>query len=167
MIEVVKNIIRFFILLLLQIVVLNNIDISVFLSPMIIVLFVILLPFNTPKWILLISTFLMGIILDLFMNTPGIVSFALVFLAYSRPVILRLLRPREGYVIGAIPGVKDLGWNWFFQYSLIMTSFFHFLYFMILGISQENFLFIIWKTIISSLFTLLVIYLFQLFSIKK
>ncbi len=167
MIELVKNIIRFIFLLLLQVVVLNNVDISIFLHPMIIVLFLILLPFNTPKWILLISTFLMGITLDLFMNTPGIISFTFVFLAYLRPVFLRILQTREGYVIGSVPGVRDLGWNWFFQYSTIMTFVFHFTYFMILGISQENFLIIVWKTIVSTLFTLLIIYLLQLFSIKK
>lgn len=167
MIEIVKNLIRFIVLILLQVIVFNNIDISIFLNPIIIVLFIISLPFNTPKWVLLVSAFLLGLIIDLFLNTPGVLSFTAVFIAYTRPFLLSILQPREGYFIGATPSVADLGWSWYFQYSLINTVAFHLLYFLILGVSQENFLIILWKTIISSIFTLAIIFLFQLFSIKK
>ena len=167
MIEILYNLIRFVVLVLLQIVVLNNIDISIFLNPIIIVLFIISLPFNTPKWVLLVTSFLLGLIVDMFLNTPGFLSFTSVFIAYVRPFLLRLLQPREGYFIGASPSISDLGWNWFLQFSVINTVAFHLLYFIILGVSQENFLIILWKTIISSLFTLVIIFLFQLFSIKK
>lgn len=167
MVEIIKNIVRFIILALLQVIVFNNIDISIFLSPMVFVLFIILLPFNTPKWLLLLSSFFIGLSIDMFMNTPGILSFSAVLIAYSKPLILELIRPREGYLIGALPRIQDLGWSWFLRYSAIMTVLFHLVYFIILGFSQENFLITLWKTIISSLFTMSIILLSQLFSIKK
>ena len=167
MIEIVKNIVRFFALVFLQIVIFNNIDISIFLSPMVIIIFILSLPFNTPKWVLLLSAFFLGMLVDLYMNTPGILSFSTVLMAYLRPFILNVIRPRDGYSIGALPRVADLGWSWFLQYSTVITILFHLIYFLILGLSEENFLIIIWKTIISSVFTLSIILLFQLFSIKK
>lgn len=167
MIEILKNIFRFIGLILLQVLVFNRIEISEFLSPMIIVAFVLSLPFTTPKWVLLVSSFFLGLSADIFMNTPGILSFSLVTIAYFRPFALQFLQPRDGYSIGSTPAVSDLGWNWFFQFSIILTVIFHFLYFVILGFSQDNFLVMIWKTIISSAFTLFFIFFFQLLSIKK
>ena len=167
MIEIIKNTIRFILLILLQVWVFNRIDISLFLSPMIIVSFILFLPFPTHKWILLVASFFLGLIVDIFMNTPGILSFTAVFVAYIRPVVLRILQPRDGYVINTSPRVSDLGWNWFFQYSTILTFVFHLIYFIILGFSQDNFLVILWKTIISSAFTLLFIFMSQIFSTQK
>ena len=167
MIEIIKNGIRFLVLLLLQVAIFNRIEISVFLSPMIIVMFIISLPFTSPKSIILISSFFLGLFVDIFMNTPGILSFTAVLIAYIRSFVLLTLEPREGYFIGSSPKAVDLGWNWFFQYSIILTIFFHFIYFIILGLGQDNFLIMIWKTIISSAFTLFFVFLYQLIAIKK
>lgn len=167
MIEFIKHSFRFVALILLQVIVINNIEVSVLLNPMVIVLFIISLPFNTPKWMLLISAFLLGIIVDLFMNTPGILAFTSVLVAYLRPSILILLQPREGYFIGSSPQVSDLGWTWFLQFSIVLTFIFHLIYFIILGFSQDHFLLMLWKSIISTFFSLLVIFLFQLFTVKK
>ena len=167
MIEIFKNIVRFIVLVLLQVLVFNRIEISEFLSPMIIVAFIISLPFNTPKWLLLVSSFLLGLTVDMFMNTPGILSFTAVLIVYLRPTFLQVIQPRDGYAIGALPKVSDLGWTWFFQYSMVLTIGFHFTYFFILGFVQDNFLVTLWKTIISSAFTLFFILVFQIFSAKK
>ena len=167
MVDILKSFFRLLGLVLLQVLVFNRIEISVFLSPMIMVLFIISFPFTSHKWIILISSFVLGLSVDLFMNTPGILSFTSVAIAYIRPIVLRALQPREGYAINFRPKVVDLGWNWFAQYSTALTVFFHLLYFLILGFSQENFLVIIWKTIISSAFTLIFIFLSQLLSVEK
>ena len=167
MVDIIKNLIHFAVLVLLQVLVFNRIEISEFLSPMIIVGFIIALPFNTPKWALLIFSFFIGLSVDMFMNTPGVLSFTAVLIAYLRPVFLQIIRPRDGYSIGDTPRVTDLGWTWFFQYSLVLTLLFHLSYFIILGFSQDNFLIMLWKTIISSAFALFFILVFQIFSLKK
>ncbi len=167
MIEIFKNIIRIIVLVLLQVLVFNRIEISEFLSPMLIVFFIIALPFNTPKWLLLFSSFVLGLSVDMFMNTPGILSFTAVLVAYLRPIFLQLIQPRDGYSVGDLPRVTDLGWSWYIQYSMVLTIIFHLSYFVILGFTQDNLLIMLWKTIISSAFTLFFILVFQIFSAKK
>lgn len=165
MIDLLKNTARFILLVLIQIVLINKIEITVFLSPMIVVFFIVALPLSTPNWVLLVSAFLIGIFVDFFMNTPGISSFAMVMVAFIRPFVLRVNQPRDGYQVGDRPAVRDLGWQWYLKYSTILVFVFHLVYFVILGFGQDNILVMIWKTILSSLFVVLLVFLFQLFSL--
>jgi len=167
MIEIVKNIVRFVVLILLQVLVFNRIEISTFLNPLIVIYFLIAMPFNTHKSLLLLGSFLIGIIIDMFMNTMGILSFTFVLIAYFRPLILQIIQPRDGYSLGDLPGATDLGWFWFLKYSGTIIILFNLVYFVIIGFSQDNLLIMLWKTIISSVFTLFFVIIIQLFSYKK
>jgi len=164
---IVKNIIRFLFLIFLQVGVINNIELSIFLSPMFIVLFIILLPIETPKWLLLLSSFFLGLIVDIFMNSLGILAFSAVLVAYLRPFYLFVTAPRDGYEKGTTLGVRDYTWPWFLRYAFVLTFVMHFFYFLLLGFNQENFLIILWQTIISSFVTLLLIAVYHLFITKK
>lgn len=83
------NIFRFISLFLLQIIIFNNINLFGFVSPFPYVLFIILFPVNGNKSALLISSFLLGLLLDIFSNSGGIHTTASIFLAYFRPNIFR------------------------------------------------------------------------------
>jgi rod shape-determining protein MreD len=83
------NIARFFILLIIQIVVFNNINLFGFISPFPYVLFIILYPVNGNKSGLLIASFFLGIILDMFSNSGGIHTAACITLAYFRPAVFK------------------------------------------------------------------------------
>jgi len=163
----IKNIVRFVFLILLQVGLINNIELSIFLSPMLIVLFIVLLPIETPKWLLLLSSFLLGLIVDVFMNSLGILAFSAVLVAYLRPFYLIITAPRDGYEKGSAIGVNDYGWSWFLRYAMALTFVLHFFYFLLVGFGQENFLVVLWQTIISSFVTLLLITVHQLFVLKK
>ena len=62
----VRNIGRFIVLVLFQVLVLNNIQFSGYVNPFMYVLFILLLPFETPRWLLLLSGFLLGLSVDIF-----------------------------------------------------------------------------------------------------
>lgn len=83
------NIFRFFILLTIQITVFNNINLFGFISPFPYVLFIILYPVNGNKSALLVASFFLGIILDMFSNSGGIHTTACITLAYFRPAIFK------------------------------------------------------------------------------
>ena len=83
------NLFRFFILLSLQVIVFNNINLFGFISPFPYILFIILYPVNGNKSGLLVASFLLGIILDMFSNSGGIHTTACLFLAYFRPSIFK------------------------------------------------------------------------------
>ena len=80
---------RFIILLSLQVIVFNNINLFGFISPFPYILFIILYPVNGNKSGLLVASFLLGIILDMFSNSGGIHTTACLLLAYFRPSIFK------------------------------------------------------------------------------
>jgi rod shape-determining protein MreD len=128
---VVKNIVRFVILVLIQVFVLNNIRINGYINPYLYVLFILLLPFEIPGWLLLASSFLLGFSIDIFVHTPGLHTAASVFMAFCRPGMIRMISRNKTIEPGMSPGVSDMGFNWFFIYSLVLILLHHlFLFFM-------------------------------------
>lgn len=80
---------RFFLLLALQIIVFNNFNLFGFFNPYPYVLFIILFPVNGNKNNLLLASFFLGLIMDLFLNSGGVHATACVILAFLRPYIFR------------------------------------------------------------------------------
>ena len=122
---ILRNIIRFIGLVLLQVLVFNNIEVFSFITPFIYILFIILLPFETPRWIILISGFLLGLSIDVFSNSGGIHTAATVLIAYLSPWAQNVVSSKQDYEPGVQPGIRNLGFKWFFFYSLILTSVHH------------------------------------------
>ena len=92
--SIVKHTIRFFILLLTQVLVLNNVLFLGYINPYIYILFIMLLPFDSPRWLLLILAFSLGICVDAFQDSMGLHAFACVLIAYFRTPILHFLLPQ-------------------------------------------------------------------------
>ena len=85
----ILNSIRFVVFLALQILLFNNINLFGYLNPYPYILFVLLYPVNSNKSILLISSFALGILLDMFANSGGIHAMASLVLAYIRPSLFK------------------------------------------------------------------------------
>ena len=166
--EIIRNIIRYAILVLVQVLVIKNIELGRFINPFIYVLFIIGLPFETPKWVLLFSAFIMGITVDLFYDTAGMHAAACVFIAYLRPGLLKLFSPRDGYEFGTQPTIQYLGIPWFLSYSGILIFLHHLILFYIEVFRFSEFFSTFLRVIISSLFTILLVVITQyLFNRKK
>jgi len=87
--SVIVNIFRFIFLLLLQVVVFSRFDLFGFLNPYPYILFILLYPVNGNKAGLLISSFLLGLTMDMFLNSGGSHAVACVTLAYLRPTFFK------------------------------------------------------------------------------
>ncbi|HIB38599.1 rod shape-determining protein MreD [Mesonia sp.] len=83
------NIIRFCVLVLLQVLILSNINFLGFINPYLYVLFILLLPFTLNQWKVLLYAFLIGIIIDVFQDSGGINAAASLVAAFFRPYILK------------------------------------------------------------------------------
>jgi rod shape-determining protein MreD len=83
------NIFRFVILLALQIIVFNKMNFGGYISAFPYILFIILYPVNGNKANLLIASFFLGLMLDLFCNSGGVHATACVVLAYVRPTFFK------------------------------------------------------------------------------
>lgn len=166
--EIIRNIIRFIILVSVQVLIIKNIELGRFINPFIYVLFIIVLPFETPKWLLLLSAFTIGITIDMFYNTSGMHAAACVFIAYIRPGVLKLFSPRDGYEFGTQPTIQYLGVPWFISYSVILIVLHHFILFYIEVFRFSEFFSTFFRVILSSIFTLLLVVITQyLFNRKK
>ena len=148
---IINSIIRFFALWALQTLVLNQIywgwDNQVYLHIHLYPLFILLLPFKTPRSLVLLLAFALGILIDFAAESYGIHAASLVFTAYMRSIIFRLIKPREGYSIKDTPTKHSLGDNWFLRYAGLMMYLHLFFYF-----SVEAFTFVYFGTIILKLF---------------
>ncbi|HYG51619.1 MAG TPA: rod shape-determining protein MreD [Flavobacteriales bacterium] len=147
----VNNCIRFLVLVLLQVLVLNEIQLGVYMNVYLYVLFILLLPFETPGWLILPLCFSLGFCIDISLNTLGLHTSAATFAAFVRPVVLRLLKPREGYDINASPALFTMGFNWFVSYALILVFLHHTWLFFIEAFRFSDIIFIFMK-IFASLF---------------
>jgi hypothetical protein len=83
------NIFRFILLLAVQIVIFNNMNFLGFIMPLPYLLFIILYPVNGNRSGLLITSFLLGLTMDVFSNSGGVHAAACVTLAYFRPYIFK------------------------------------------------------------------------------
>ena len=162
-----KNIIRFAVLVLLQILVFNNIQISDYIRPYIYILFILLMPFETPKWLLLFTAFALGLSVDLFTQTPGMHAAATVFIAFLRPYVLRMSAPRDGYEPGTFPRMYYYGFQWFLKYTVILVLAHHFVLFYIEVFRFSEFFSTLLRGLLSSLLSVILIMLSQYFIYRK
>jgi rod shape-determining protein MreD len=157
-----QNIIRFFGLLLVQIFLLNNIQLNGYLNPYLYILFIIMLPFDIPAWLLLLAGFIYGLIVDMFADTMGMHASATVFLCYARIGVLGFIAPREGYDSSHQPTFTNMGFRWFLIYSGFLVFVHHLLLFFLEAFSFNNFMFTFLKVVFSSAFTLTLIFITQM-----
>ncbi len=166
--DLARNIIRFVILVLLQVVIFMDMIpdwkyISIFIYPLII----ILASFKYSNSLLLLIAFAMGLIIDFTDNSPGVHAGALVMMAFSRPLILSLFEPTGGYLLNKIPTVSNYGLVWFAKYASLMMLVHLLTYFSLESFSFVYFVTIISKTIGSFLVSMIFIFIYQFIFVPK
>lgn len=163
---VAKNIVRFLFLVFLQAIILNHIHLFGFkIYPLLYLLFIIHMPFQTPRWLLLLLSFAIGMSVDIFSNTFGLHAGASVLAAFIRPGLLNAIAPRDGYETGSLPRLKDYGSSWFSKYALLLIIPHHAYFFFMERFSLTNFPVTTLNMLGSALFTFILVllsqYLFQ------
>ncbi len=159
--EIIKQLFRFIFLLLLQVLVLNNIQFSGYINPYLYVLFILMMPFDTPSWVVLSGGFLMGLSVDTFMNTAGMHAAATVAMAFVRSSVLKIFAPREGYEFGTEPTLRYMGPAWYLSYSTILVSIHHLVFFYIEVFRFSEFFSTLLRIVLSILFTMILVMLSQ------
>ena len=87
---ILNNSARFVLLLLFQVLVFYNINLFGYINTYPYVLFIILFPVNANKNALLIASFSLGLLLDVFLNSGGVHAAACVILAFVRPYLFKI-----------------------------------------------------------------------------
>jgi len=158
---IVINILRFILLVPLQVLILDNINLGGSINPYLYILFILLLPFESPKWLLLILSFLLGLSVDIFSGTPGMHAAATVFMAYLRPVVIKNIQTNKEFEPGMQPSIRDLGLKWFFFYTLVLVFVHHVSLFMLEVFRFSGIIYTVSRASYSTIFTLAIIILSQ------
>ncbi len=163
-----SNIVRYIILVLLQVLVLNHVGLFNMVNPYLYILFILLLPVDTPLYLLLGLAFILGLSIDMFSDTGGMHAAATVFMAFCRPLILLVITPHGGYEHQPLPNLKNMGFPWFMAYSATMVLLHHLVLFNIEIFRFSEFPITLMRAVFSSIFTLTLILISQyLFSSAK
>jgi len=164
---IARNIFRFVVLILFQVLVMDNVMINGYMIPYIYILFILLMPFETPRWIQLISGFLLGLVMDLFSGTLGMHTAATVLAAFVRPYLLDLLASRDGYEPETFPRIHYYGFLWFLKYAALIVVIHHLALFYLEVFQLKHFFSTLLRVILSSILSTSTIVLSQYFVFRK
>jgi len=153
----------FIMLMLFQVLVFNNIQFSGYVNPYIYIMFILLLPVELPSWLLLLLSFATGLIMDFFSGSPGMHTSATVFAGFIRPYVLRIISPRDGYEVNAEPSMFFYGFQWFLSYTVLIVLVHHTTLFYLEVFRFADFFRTMLRVLLSSLFSITFILLFELY----
>ena len=167
--KLLKNSIRFFIFILVQVFVLFQIkSLHQFIVPYLYFLYILWLPFNMPRIWLTFVGFLFGLTLDYFTKTPGLHAAPCTVIAYLRPFLVNILIQQEGADKNyKSPSVVSMGWAPYATYVLILT-FIHNAFLVFLEwLSFGSFLFFMGKVLATTAISFLLIIVTELLFFRK
>ena len=160
------NIIRFILLVLVQVLVFNRLNFFGFINPMVYILFLYWYPIKENRSAFLGLSFLLGLSIDFFSDTMAIHTAATITIAYLRPTIMRFVfginYEFQSFKLSSTTKVQQLT----FLALLIVVH--HLVYFSLEIFSFSNLLLILKKVVSIGLASLVLCLLFgSLFSANK
>lgn len=159
-------ILRFIVLILAQVLIFNHINFLGNINPYPYILFIFLYPVKNNRTLFLLLSFIMGLLVDLFSDSGGVHAAACVSIAFIRPGLLK-------FCFGMLYEHQSVKFNQTdlsnrLLYFSILTVFHHLILFSLEVFNVSNALMILQKTLFSSIFTILLCFLFTvLFSSKQ
>lgn len=149
--EIVVNSLRFVVLVLIQVLLLNNVNLLGYVNPYIYPLFVLAFPLSGNKTLLIFLGFILGLSVDFFEDSGGVHAAATTAIAWMRPVFLKyafgVSYEHNTLKISQAPLVKQM------VYVLSMLVVHHLILFSLEVFSMDQISLVLRSTILSSLFS--------------
>ena len=151
-----KQIGRYFLVMLLQVLLFDQLQLLGVCHPYIYILCLLMMPITLPHSADMIIGAVVGLIMDIFCNSLGVHTASCIFIMFIRP-----------YLIGAIVNDKDrlneqitlrtLGMEPLLKYVVILVLAHHLMVFLLAAWSWSHIGFVLMETIVSSLITISII----------
>lgn len=155
--------IRFVLLVLLQVFIINDVDFYGYVDPYIYILFIITYPLDRNLLMFFVVSFMLGLSIDILSNSGGIH-------ATSSLLVASLRRPIYWVIIGAAQDkaqdniMENMNYRKFISIMTIMVLIHHFCIFFLAIFSITHFTDMLFRTIFSSAITALILSILGLFS---
>jgi len=146
---------------LAQVIVLGRIHLFHYATPLFYVYFVAMFPRNYPKWSVLLWSFLLGLIIDIFSNTPGLAASVMTILAAIQPYYLELYVPRDS-ADNLQPSMKTLGPVKYAYYVVPMVLLYCLLFYCLEMFTFFNAFYWLMCVVGSTLLTIVLIFTFEI-----
>ena len=130
MTRLVSRLAMFVALLLAQVLVLNHVWLMNVATPLLYVYFAITFPRNTEKGEVLVWCFILGLLVDIFSNTPGLAAGSLTLIGMIQTYLVELFVPRDSAENLEV-SAATLGWGKFSMLSGILILIYCFLFFIL------------------------------------
>ncbi|NVJ85501.1 MAG: rod shape-determining protein MreD [Algoriphagus sp.] len=125
------------------------------------------MPVNMPPISLILLSFGLGLVVDIFYDTGGIHAAGTTLIGFIRPLWLRAISPTGGYDEGTEPTLQEMGTGWYLTYILPMTFLFSLLFFTVDQWGTMGLFNILNKSFFSSILTALLAILVQALFFKR
>jgi rod shape-determining protein MreD len=167
--NLMKNIIRFFGFILVQVFILDRIPpLHQFVIPQVYYLFILWLPFKIPRLSLTLVGFLFGLTLDYFTQNMGLHAAACTLVAYVRPLMINLLMPKETSEFSyAEPSGTSMGWLPYSVYVLVLTLLHHIYLVTLEWLQFGNFWYFVGKVIATTAVSFVLVMITELLFYRK
>jgi rod shape-determining protein MreD len=162
----IKYSLMFVTLVLTQVLLLNQIHLGGFLNPYVYVLFILLLPISMARYQVILLSFLIGITVDWFSNTLGLHAASALLIGFLRSPVMKMITIRE-IEQSDYPGLKQTGIKWFISYVSVLVVMHHIFLFYLEVFSFDSFFRTFLRTLISSVFTTVIIVSSQYLVFRK
>ncbi len=163
--EIISNVFRFVLLVLVQVLVLNHLNFLGYVNPYVYILFILIFPLDGNKSLLIFLSFLIGLSVDIFGDSGGIHAAASVFIAYIRPLILKfsfgVSYEYNMVKINKAPVMERI------IYISIMVILHHLVLFSLEIFSLSHILLLVKSTLFSSIFSIVLIFCMLLLFSRK
>ena len=160
------NIGKFILLTLAQVLIFSRIHLFGYATACVYLIFILKLPRHTSVNALLLWSFLFGIAVDMFGNTPGMNAAAATAMGFARNTFLAAFT-HKGLPDDFIPGAKSIKWGSYLVYSLMCIVLFYCVLFFAELFTIDHIASLLISTASSTLLTMLFVIVTECFSFRK
>ena len=155
-IELINRLVMFVALFVAQVLILNHVHLLGVGTPLLYVYFIITFRRNFPKWLVLVSSFLLGLLIDIFSNTPGLAASTMTLVALAQTYLIELVAPRDS-AEDLEASAKVLGASKFVTLSPLLTLLYCLVFFALEAFNFFDVLLWLARSVISFVLTMVLI----------
>ncbi len=165
--EIIKQTLRWILLVVLQLSIFNNIQFLGILNPFVYIFVILMFPLGMPRGLLMLLAFATGFTIDIFSNTGGLHAAACTLIAFVRPYWVKITIPRSNYDELQNIRIKDIEFGQFIAYAAVLVFVHHLFLYITESLEWSETLLILVKTLTNGLITTAIIVAFRYFDFNQ
>lgn len=136
------HLLQLLVLVSLQVLVFNHMHLFGYATPMVYICFLLYFPLNYSRCGILFWGFIIGLLTDIFSNTPGVGAASTTLAAMLQPVLLRAMAPKDS-TEDMMPNFQTMGYGNYARFFIILIVIHHLLVFLLESFSYFDSLYLV------------------------